>query len=78
MKRGRCYIISARRGADFGTRVQLTVDPKEKLTEQKLVAPRIPIVRTTLETDQLRIVEEAFAVKTPDREARENGFDGGM
>jgi hypothetical protein len=59
---------------DFGTSVRVVVDDREKITDQRLVSPRIPIVQTRLEAGNLSILEEAFAVKKPGPEPSPSRF----
>jgi hypothetical protein len=54
-----------RGNGNFGTTVRVVIDEREKITDQKLVSPRIPIVHTQAETENLNILQEAFAVKDP-------------
>ena len=51
--------------AEFGLTLAVEACEGARQTGQALVAPRVPIVRTTREADGLRIVEEAFAVTEP-------------
>ena len=48
---------------DFATSVRVVVDDGEKITSQKMVSPRLPIVQTRLEAGSLSILEEAFAAE---------------
>ncbi|MGA7703011.1 MAG: hypothetical protein WCB27_25730 [Thermoguttaceae bacterium] len=52
-----------RLNGDFATSVRVVVDDAEKITDQRLAAPRLPIVQTRLKTAGLDILEEAFAAK---------------
>jgi hypothetical protein len=61
-ERGTLVYHYGRVAGDFNTSVRVVVDPAEKLTDQKMAAPRLPIVETRLQSDTLSIVEEAFAV----------------
>jgi hypothetical protein len=47
----------------FATSVRVVVDDAEKIIDQRLAAPRQPIVQTRLKTAGLDILEEAFAAK---------------
>ena len=63
------------RTADFATSVRVVVDDGAKITSQKMVSPRLPIVQTRLEAGSLSILEEAFAAekqtpKSPDIQNR--------
>lgn len=53
------------RGVGFKTTVGIEVAEGERLVEQKLLDPRIPIVVTREQTPDLAIVLEAFAVTEP-------------
>ncbi len=52
-----------RMNGDFATSVRVVVDDAEKITDQKLASPRLPIVQTQLTAGDLSILEEAFAAK---------------
>jgi hypothetical protein len=52
-----------RSNGEFATSVRVVIDDGEKITGQKLVSPRLPIVQTQLKAGDLSILEEAFAAK---------------
>jgi len=69
-KRGELLYHYNRGGREFGTRISLEVATNCVWQKQELFSPRVPIVRTSLAAAGLEIVEEAFAVITPNTEAR--------
>jgi len=56
-------------GNEFASRLTVEVAATAVRQQQELIAPRVPIVRTTKSADGLRIVEEAFADTEPPKDA---------
>ena len=54
-RRGRWSIISTALDFDFNTSVRVVVDDAEKITDQKMAGPRLPIVETQLDAANLSI-----------------------
>jgi hypothetical protein len=55
-----------RKRDDFGVKMSVSVVDDAKIVGQRLISPRIPIVRTEREAENLKIVEEVFAAKFGD------------